>query len=70
MVNLSLYVELDGLLANRGDYENLYSQLQLAKPKDIKTLLTLFGKGPQHLKGLFGNLGVVSKLMRKVNYRI
>ena len=70
MVNLFLYVEFEGLVANSGDYETLYSQLQLAKPKDIQTLLTLFGKGPQNLKGLFGNLGVVSKLMRKVNYRI
>ena len=70
MVNLFLYVEFEGLVANRGDYENLYNQLQLSKPKDIKTLLTLFGKGPQNLKSLLGNLGLVSKLMRKVNYRI
>ena len=67
MVNTFLYVEFKGLVANTGDYENVYSQLQLAKPKDIKTL---FGKRPQNLKGLFGNLGVVSKKMRKVNYRI
>jgi hypothetical protein len=37
----------------------------LAKPKDIKTLLAIIGKGPQNLKVVFGNLGVLSKLDAK-----
>ena len=65
MVNTFSYVEFEGLVANRGDYENLYNQLQLSKPKDIKTLLAIIGKGPQNLKVVFGNLGVLSKLDAK-----
>jgi hypothetical protein len=63
-------LESEGLVANSRDYGNLYRQLQLAKPRDIKTLLTLFEKGPKNLRSLLGNFGLLSKLMRKVNYRI